>query len=238
MFAPMSVTVLSLWLLLAPPSPPPSPPATAEPSVRPGANQQYVDRDLSVWQQRFESAGREIFDQRAAILAATGLRPGMRVADVGAGTGLFTFAFAGAVGPGGRVYAVDIIPKFIDHLKAEARRRRARNVVPVLSRPDSVSLAPASVDVIFLCDTYHHFEFPRSMNRSLFRALRPGGTLVLIDFVRDPARTQKATLEHVRAGQPEVTAELVAAGFVPTAEPAPVPGLKENYFVRFTRPAS
>ena len=99
-----------------------------------------------------------------------------------------------------------------------------------------MSLPPASVDVIFLCDAYHHFEYPRSMNRSMFRALRPGGTLVLIDFVRVPGKTPKWILEHVRAGQQEFTAELVAAGFVPVEEPSPVPQLKENYLVRFTKP--
>jgi len=232
MFSPMSASLLSLWLLLS------SAQAAPEPSVRPGANQQYLDQDLSVWKQRFETAGREIFDHREAILAALQLKPGMRVADVGAGTGLFTFTFAGAVAPGGRVYAVDIIPKFIDHLRAEARRRRIDNVTAVLGKPRSVSLPPASVDVIFLCDTYHHFEYPRSMNRSLYRALRPGGTLVLIDFVRVEGHSPKWILEHVRAGQREFSTELVAAGFVPVDEPPPVPQLKENYLVRFTRPAN
>ena len=226
----MSASLLTLWLLLS------SAQAAPEPSVRPGANQQYLDQDLSVWKQRFETGGREIFNHREAILASLQLKPGMRVADVGAGTGLFSFGFAAAVAPGGRVYAVDITPKFIDHLKAEGRRRRIRNVTPVLSQPRSVSLPPASVDVIFLCDTYHHFEFPRSMNRSMLRALRPGGTLVLIDFVRVEGHSPKWILEHVRAGQREFTAELVATGFVPVEEPPPVPQLKENYLVRFTRP--
>jgi len=230
MVFPMSPSLLSLWLLLTLAQ------AAPEPSVRPGANQQYLDQDLSVWQQRFESAGREIFDHRTEILTAAGVKPGMRVADVGAGTGLFTFAFAEAVGRGGRVYAVDITPKFINHLRAEARRRRTPNVTPVLSKPRAVTLPPASVDLIFLCDTYHHFEYPRSMNRSMLRALRPGGTLVLIDFARIEGKTPKWILEHVRAGQDGFTEELVAAGFVPIDEPPPVPGLKENYFVRFTRP--
>jgi ubiquinone/menaquinone biosynthesis C-methylase UbiE len=226
----MSASLLSLWLLLS------SAQAALEPSVRPGANQQYLDKDLSVWQQRFETAGREIFDHREEILVAARLKPGTRVADVGAGTGLFSFAFAGAVGPAGRVYAVDIIPKFIDHLRAESRKRRIGNVTAVLGKPRSVSLPPASVDVIFLCDAYHHFEYPRSMNRSMYRALRPGGTLVLIDFVRVPGTTPKWVLEHVRAGQQEFSAELVAAGFVPVDEPPPLPSLKENYLVRFTKP--
>ena len=210
-------------------------PAGAEPSVRPGANQQYIDRDLQVWKDLFERAGREIFDNRGRIQQVAGLRPGMHVADVGAGTGLFTFAFAEAVGPDGRVYAVDIIPKFIRHLKAEARRRRTSNVVTVLSRPRSVALPPNSIDLAFLCDAYHHFEYPRSMNRSLFRALRPGGTLLLIDYRRVPGQSAPSVLGHVRAGQEVFTAELVAAGFEPLGE---VLLLQENYVLRFRKPAA
>jgi ubiquinone/menaquinone biosynthesis C-methylase UbiE len=208
--------------------------AAAEPSVQPGANAQYVEKDLSVWLERFERAGREIYDQRHALLRASGVRPGMTVADVGAGTGLFTFPFAEQVGPRGRVYALDIIPKFLTHLRKQAAARKATNVVPVLSQPRSVTLPPASVDLMFLCDAYHHFEFPRSMNRSMFRALRPGGTLLLIDFRRVPGQTPREILEHVRAGQEVFTRELVAAGFQQVEE---LPLLKENYVVRFRKPS-
>lgn len=207
--------------------------AAPESSVRPGANQQYLDQDLAVWQQRFEHAGREIYDQREALLRASGVAPGMTVADVGAGTGLFTFPFADAVGPKGRVYALDIIPKFITHLKKKAAARKVTNVVPVLSQPRAVTLPAASVDVLFLCDAYHHFEYPQSMNASMFRALRPGGTLLLIDFHRVPGQTPKTILEHVRAGQEVVTRELQAAGFERVEE---LPLLKENYVVRFRKP--
>jgi len=211
------------------------PPAGPEPSVRPGANTQYIEKDLSVWQERFERAGREIFDHRVALLRASGVAPGMTVADVGAGTGLFTFPFAAAVGPRGRVYAVDIIPKFITHLQREAAAQKLTNVVPVLSKPRTVTLPEASVDVMFLCDAYHHFEFPRSMNQSMYRALRPGGTLLLIDFRRIPGQTSREVLEHVRAGQEVFTRELVAAGFEPIEE---LPLLKENYVVRFRKPVA
>jgi ubiquinone/menaquinone biosynthesis C-methylase UbiE len=204
-----------------------------ETSVRPDANTQYLRDDLAEWQRRFEHAGREIFDKRHDIVKAAGIRPGMAVADVGAGTGLFTFLFAQAVGPRGQVYAVDIIPKFVAHIEAEARRRQASNVVPVLGGERSLSLPEGSVDLIFLCDTYHHFEYPRSMNASMLRALRPGGTLLLIDFHRVPGKTAASVQAHVRAGQEVFTAELVAAGFQRVGV---VPLLKENYVVRFSKP--
>ena len=97
----LPLSCLLVLTMLAPPARATSP----EPSVRPGANQQYLQTDISEWITRFEGAGREIYDHRNAIVAASGLRPGMQVADVGAGTGLFSLLFARAVGPSGRVYA-------------------------------------------------------------------------------------------------------------------------------------
>ncbi len=208
-----------------------------EPSVHPGANDQYFERDLSVWQARFERAGREIYDHRNAILDHMQLTPGMRVADVGAGTGLFTFAMSGKVGSTGRVYAVDIVPRFLRHLEREKRRRKADNVVVVKGQPRTTTLAKDSIDLAFLCDTYHHFEHPRSMNRSLYQALAPGGVLLLIDFHRIAGKTPRELLDHVRAGQETVVAELVTAGFEviddPSAKPPP---LVDNYVVRLRKP--
>jgi SAM-dependent methyltransferase len=223
---------------VAPQSPPPPSPAPAAPeaesSVRPGANEQYLrSPDVEEWIKRFERGGREIFDHRQEILAASGVRPGMAVADVGAGTGLFTRLFARAVGPTGKVYAVDIVPKFLAHIEAEAKREGLTNVTTVLNQDRSTALPEASVDLLFLCDSYHHFEYPRSMNASMWKALRPGGTLLLIDFRRVPGKSAPFVLEHVRAGQEVFTAELQAAGFEKVAESDL---LKENYVVRFRKP--
>jgi ubiquinone/menaquinone biosynthesis C-methylase UbiE len=185
------------------------------------------------WLDRFERGGREIFDQRQAILAATGVGPGSRVADVGAGTGLFSRLFARAVGPTGRVYAVDIVPKFLQHIDAESKRQGLTNITTVQGTDRSTELPRESVDLLFLCDSYHHFEYPRSMNASLLQALRPGGTLMLIDFRRVQGQSPAWIFEHVRAGQEVFTAELQAAGFEKIDEPAL---LKENYIVRFRKP--
>ena len=79
-------------------------------SVKPGINDKFLDPNLKAdeWTQKFETESREIFHQREKIVAAVGLKPGMSIADIGAGTGLFTLPFAQAVGPKGHVYAVDI----------------------------------------------------------------------------------------------------------------------------------
>jgi SAM-dependent methyltransferase len=223
---------------VAAPAPAPPPPAPAAPadetSVRPGANEQYVrSPGVEEWVKRFESGGREIFDQRQAILDVSGVKPGMAVADIGAGTGLFTRLFARAVGSAGRVYAVDIVPKFLAHIEADARRDGITNITTVLGKDRSAELPEGSVDLLFLCDSYHHFEYPRSMNASMWKALRPGGTLLLIDFRRVPGKSAAFVLEHVRAGQEVFTSELEAAGFQKVDE---ADLLKENYVVRFRKP--
>jgi predicted methyltransferase len=199
-----------------------------------GPNAKYLrpDLDVEAWVQRFEKPGREVYDKRHEILAATGVRPGAAVADVGAGTGLYTMLFSRAVGPGGKVYAVDISPRFLAHLARRAAAAGAKNVQVVRGTDRSTSLPAASVDLVFVCDTYHHFEHPQQTLASIRRALRPDGSLVVVDYRREPGKSAAWVVEHVRAGQAAVTAEIEAAGFVADATPVPL-RLGESYFLRF-----
>ena len=149
-------------------------PANAqEKSVRPDINKDFQDPDLAKFLGIFEGESREQVTHRKEIIAACKPRPGMAVADVGAGTGLFTRLLAQEVGSEGRVYAVDIARKFLDHIEKTSREVGLKNVVGILSTQDSVKLPPGSVDLVFICDTYHHFEFPfktmRSISGNLFR---------------------------------------------------------------------
>lgn len=206
----------------------------AESSVRPGINQEYLNPDLEVtpWVERFEREGREIYDQRHEIVRAARIRRGQAVADIGAGTGLFTPLLAEAVGPRGQVFAVDIVPAFLEHIRRRAAEGGWRNVRTVQCTERSISLPRHSIDVAFLCDVYHHFEYPRSSLASIHRALRRGGTLVVIDFKRLPGHSSDWVLNHVRAGQEEVTAEIEAAGFRKLEE---VSLLRDNYVLRFRK---
>jgi ubiquinone/menaquinone biosynthesis C-methylase UbiE len=206
-----------------------------EPSVKPGINDKFLDPALKVeeWTAKFETESREIFHQRSQILAAIGLKPGMKVADIGAGTGLFTRPFANAVGTDGEVYAVEISAKFVEHIRSRAQQSNLTNVKTVLYTDRSVELPEGSIDLAFICDVYHHFEFPRSSLASLYKALKPGGELILIDFKRIPGESSDFVMGHVRAGQEVFEAEITAAGFEKTGEVKDV--LKENYFVRFRR---
>ena len=206
-----------------------------EANIRPGINDDYTkpDLDVDVLVKRFEAESREVFVERAAIARAVGLAAGMGVADIGAGTGLFADFFARDVGPAGRVFAVEIAPKLVEHLRQRAAARHQPQLQAVLCTAHDVGLPAGSVDVVFTCDTYHHFEYPRSTLASIHRALRPGGSFVVLDFERIPGVSRQWTLDHVRCGKQQVIAEVTAAGFA-VVEEVPL-ALRENYFLRFRK---
>jgi SAM-dependent methyltransferase len=203
-----------------------------EKSVRPGINKPFEDPDVPKFIEVFEGESREIYVKRQDIVAACQLKPGMAVADIGAGTGLFTRLFAPVVGIQGRVYAVDIARKFIDHIAKTCQAQGIKNVTGVVCTQASTELPPGSIDLAFICDTYHHFEFPAKTMRSIYRALRPGGRVVLVDFKRIPGVSSEWVMNHVRAGQEKFTQEIAAAGFKPVGERKI---LKENYLVVFQK---
>jgi ubiquinone/menaquinone biosynthesis C-methylase UbiE len=200
--------------------------AAPEASVRPGVNDQYRrNEDVGEWLERFETGGREIFARRDAIVAAAGVRAGMIVADVGSGTGLFTVRLARAVGATGHVYAEDILPKFLKHVEARVRDEKLTNVTTVLGTDRSLGLADGSLDLVFVCDVYHHFEYPRSMLASIRRALKPTGVLFVIDLHK-----RGVMHGHVRAPKQVVMEEIAAAGFELVDD---VPLLQDNYVLRY-----
>ncbi len=227
-----------LGLAIACSAPAQSPSTSGDAEARPSINEVFLAEDLDVGRfvAIFEGESREISAQRERIVAALGLTAGMTVADIGAGTGLFLPAFDREVGPEGRVYAVDISPRFLAHLRERAAREDLARVEVVGALEDSVELPEASVDLAFVCDTYHHFEYPEATLRSLYAAIRPGGSLVVVDFERIPGESSDWVLEHVRAGKQVFRREIESAGFRFERE-IPIDGLKENYVLRFRRPS-
>lgn len=199
-------------------------------------NDRFKDPDLDVdeWMDRFEVESREIYAHRRDVVEALKLEPGMAVADVGAGTGLFVKPFSEAVGSTGQVYALEIAPRFVEHINERAQREGLQNVTAVLSGEKSVNLAKSSVDLVFICDTYHHFAYPQEMMQSIHRALRPGGRLAVIDFERIPGKSRQWVLDHVRAGEEVFTEEIESSGFALVDE-VEIGGFRENYFLIFER---
>jgi ubiquinone/menaquinone biosynthesis C-methylase UbiE len=207
---------------------------TEEKSVNPGINDNFMAAELNVseWVERFEREGREVYDQRMDIVSAIGLGPGQDIADIGAGTGLFTGLFSDAVGKDGNVYAVDIVPVFLSNILKRAKETGRTNIKTVLGTSKSTRLPSKSIDKVFICDTYHHFEFPANTLASISRALRSGGEIILIDFKREEGESSDWILKHVRAGEPVFTAEIEAAGFEKIAS---YKLLKDNYILRFRK---
>lgn len=211
---------------------------TAKPeSVKPGINQNFLDPGLDVtnWITRFEGESREVYTNREKIVSALELKAGMAVADVGAGTGIYMGPFSKAVGPSGKVIAVDISEAFIKHLKQLAQEHQLANVEVLQCAEDSTKLPEGSVDLVFVCDTYHHFEYPASTVTSIFKALKPGGRFAVIDFERIEGVSREWTMDHVRAGKEVFAKEITDVGFEKVKE-IKIADFKENYFLLFRKP--
>jgi ubiquinone/menaquinone biosynthesis C-methylase UbiE len=212
-----------------------------EPTQKKGADHERINKkfedpklDVAGFIKRFESEAREVFAKRTEIVAICDVRPGMRVADIGAGTGLFSFQFAEKVRPGGTVYAVEIAPGFLKYLGDQAEKRGFSKVVkPHRGGQESINLPPNSVDIVFICDAYHHFEKPAAMLASIHASLRPGGRVVIVDFDKRPDSSEFVK-GHARAEKQIYFKEFASAGFTQVAIERS-PDLKENFIALFQK---
>jgi ubiquinone/menaquinone biosynthesis C-methylase UbiE len=221
---------LALVLVIA------SPWSYAQSGQSQGINDSYTSPDLRVeeWVQRFEVEGREAYDLRHQIVDAIGLKPGQSVADVGAGTGLFIPLLAEKVGSEGVVYAVDISPRFIEHMEKKVADAKLGQVKTVLSNERSVALPPRSVDVVFSSDAYHHFVYYQDMLASISRALKPGGQFIVVDFDIKSKALPSGMIEHVGKTKEEFTRQIEEAGFE-RAEDLTLPTMRSNFMYRFVK---
>lgn len=205
-----------------------------EQSVRPGINDNFRDPNPKEFVEKFEIESREVFAKRSEIVKLLKLKQADTVADIGAGTGLFTRLFSKEV-KDGKVVAVDIAQRFLDHIEIICRENGIRNVETIKCTDTSTELPESSIDVAFICDTYHHFEYPQKTMGSLLKALKPGGRVVLVDFRRVEGESTAFILSHVRADKDVFEKEIIEAGFQKIEEPAGL--LKENYCLIFQKPA-
>jgi len=200
-------------------------------------NKVFLDPMMNVesFVERFEVESREVYHARDDIMRHLNLKPGERIADVGAGTGYYSLLMADAVGDTGWVYAVEISPRFVEHLAKLFDQHKKTNVTTVMCNDNSVCLPPGSVDAAFICDVYHHFEHPEQTMTSIFEAMAPGGHLIVIDFERIVGVAREWTLCHVRAGKQTFIDEIQSVGFELAVE-RKVPGFKETYYLEFLKP--
>lgn len=206
-----------------------SPQSKTDPKI----NDAFKKPDVKAYVKKFESEEREPYARRHEIVAALELKPGMVVADIGAGTGLFTRLMAEKVETSGKVYAVNIT-EFLAHIAADAKKNKRTQVVTVRGSQQTTNLPKASVDVAFMSDVYHHLERPESVLASLREAIKPGGRLIVVEFDRVEGKSDAFVLKHVRAGRNVFIKEIESAGFKRTPSPK-APVLKENFFVAFER---
>jgi len=201
-------------------------------SVNPDINKSFEKPDVGTFVERFEREGREVYDHREEIIEACKLKPGMVVADIGAGTGLFTRMMAPRVTDRGHVIAVDIAKEFIEHVDKTCKEEGIKNVKGVVCTSESSELPVDSVDLAFICDAYHHFEFPYKTMRSIHRALKLGGQVVLVDFDRVEGKSSEWILSHLRAGKSTFVKEIELAGFEVAEERD---FLATSYWIRFKK---
>ena len=177
-----------------------------------GANQPYNDPST-----RTKIAASLVDEARDArqrpkeLIAALRLKPGMSVADVGTGAGYMLPFLSEAVGPGGKVYAEDIFPDFLE--AAKKRGSGLRNVEYILGDTRSAKLPAKSVDVVLVLDAYHHFDYPEPMMANLRESLRPGGRIVVVEYHKnEKSMPNRRALEHIRATKDEFVAEIEKFG--------------------------
>lgn len=176
-------------------------------------NESFADPDVQQWVQRFERAGRAVYDARFALLDVLSLEPGMSVADIGAGSGFFGRLIAQRVAPSGQVYAVDIAESLVEHMAKTANEMGLTNVHAILGGERSPRLESNSIDAAYIMDAYHHFAYPTEMLAEIKRAMRPGSELLLIEYERIPGVTNPGRVAMLRAGKEVFRDEFIAAGF-------------------------
>lgn len=157
--------------------------------------------DIEFWVKMFEDPERDKWQKPAEVVKMMNLKPGDVVADIGAGTGYITRHLAVAVGPGGKAIGLDIEQSMVDYMNNDAKKLGLKNYTAKVVKTDDPGLGAHSVDVIFLCNTYHHIEDRTAYFQNLLKSLKPGGRVISVDFYKDtdfgPPREHKLARDIV-----------------------------------------
>lgn len=180
-----------------------------------GIKKSYMGRQIAHVMSHFgidwlERPERDFEENTTQLLKNLDLKPGMSIADIGAGSGYYTKLLSQKIGTG-KVYAVDIEPEMIAFLNERIKQEKLPNVVTVLGKETAVALPPSSMDMMLLVDVYHEFSYPYEMSLSMFNALKPNGKLVLVEFRAEDDAVPIKTIHKMTEAQ--AVKELKAAGF-------------------------
>ena len=208
----------------------------AGPASADGTGRYFMGREIArvmshrgaAWLERPDRAREE---RPEALLESLGLEPDDVVADLGAGTGYFTFRLAPLV-PEGRVYAVDIQTEMLRIIEARAEDEGVRNVAPVLGTETSPGLRPASTGLTLVVDAYHEFSHPAEMLAAIYEATRPGGRLVLVEYRGEDDDVPIKPLHKMTEAQARREVEAAGFRFVENLDPLPM-----QHILVFERPA-
>jgi len=157
--------------------------AQAQDAVKRDDHQMHrLHNDPKAYIGALEDPQRDAYQKPHEVVHALGLKPGEIIADIGAGSGYFTFHLARHVGEKGKVYAVDVSPDMILHVNRRIREFKMNNVVSVLADSDDPLLPDQSVNRFFICDVWHHIDNQTKYLSLMKKMLKPGGEVVIIDF--------------------------------------------------------
>lgn len=177
-----------------------------------------------------ERPSREATEQPQQVVDALDLKPTDVVADLGAGTGYFSFRISPLV-PQGKVLAVDIQPEMLDIIEFLAKENKITNVEPILGDLNEPNLPEESVDLALMVDAYHEFEYPREMMSGIVQALKPGGRVVLVEYRRENPLIMIKALHKMT--QKQARKEMKAMGLQWLATKSFLP---EQHFMVFQKP--
>lgn len=228
----------------APSAPPAAAPAAPAPALVPyttgpatpdGIGKFFHGREIAKvmghpaigWLERDE---REKEEAPSRAIAAIDLKPTDVIADIGAGSGYYSFRISPKV-PEGKVVAVDIQPEMLDFLRKKSAELKVTNVEPHLGDIDDLKLPAASIDAALMVDAYHEFSHPREMLASLRHALKPGGRIFLLEFRAEDPNVPIKELHKMTEAQARL--ELESAGFEFVSNLRPLPW---QHFMIFKRP--
>jgi SAM-dependent methyltransferase len=231
---PLLVTIFGVLLAACggPAAPPAAPPDAAGHAGHHHGGGPLVHRfdGAEGWSKEFDDPARDAWQKPAEVVALLELRPGMTVADVGAGTGYFLPYLSRAVGPSGAVLALDIEPDMVRFMRERAAREGLANVRSDVVRGDDPGLPQGKVDRVLIVDTWHHIPERAAYAARLRAGLAPGGRVAIVDFTME---AQHGPPKMHRIPPEQVVAELAAGGLAASIVPETLP---EQYVVVGTLP--
>lgn len=255
LLAVLAIAFIAAWGWFRAPTPPagpaasPTPPAatttpapspapveyTTGPATPDGIGKFFHGREIAKvmghpaigWLERTE---REQEESPSKAIAAIDLAPDAVLADIGAGSGYYSFRLSEKV-PKGKIVAVDIQPEMLDFLRKKSAELGITNVEPHLGTIEDVQLPAASLDAALMVDSYHEFSHPREMLASLHHALKPGGRIFLLEFRGEDPKVPIKPLHKMTEAQARLELETAGFRFVSNLRPLPW-----QHFMIFERP--